>query len=244
MRSVLIVVIVCAVSCFIQPAISEDKTVKRSVVLLHGLARSSVSMNKLQKALEDKGFKTCNINYPSTKHRIEILAQEHILPKIKSCVGNLESSVNFVTHSMGGILVRYFAKHKLIPHIGRVVMLSPPNKGSEVVDTLGKTWFFEFINGPAGQELGTDSASMPLQLGPVDFEVGIIAGSRSINLVLSLMIKGNDDGKVSIERARLEGMKDFIILPSAHPFIMKNKTAIKQTIYFLNHGVFKESCSE
>lgn len=244
MRSVLIVFIVYAVSGFIQPVTSEGKTVKRAVVLLHGLARSSASMSKLQKALEDKGFKTCNIDYPSTKHRIEILAQEHILPKIKCCVGNLESPIDFVTHSMGGILVRYFAKHTLIPHMGRVVMLSPPNKGSEVVDTLGETWFFEFINGPAGQELGTDRASMPLQLGPADFEVGIITGSRSINLILSLMIEGNDDGKVSIERAKLEGMKDFVILPSTHPFIMKNKTAIEQTIYFLNHGVFKESSSE
>ena len=85
---------------------------------------------------------------------------------------------------------------------------------------------------------------MPSQLGPADFEVGIITGSRSINLILSLMIKGNDDGKVSIERAKLEGMKDFRILPSTHPFIMKSKTAIEQTIFFLNHGVFKESSSE
>lgn len=244
MRYVLIVFLVYAVSGFSQPATSEDKTVKRTVVLLHGLARSSDSMSKLQKSLEDEGFKTCNIGYPSTRHPIEVLAQEHILPKIKACVGSLESPVDFVTHSMGGILVRYLAEHTLIPHMGRVVMLSPPNKGSEVVDTLGETWFFEFINGPAGQELGTDSASMPSQLGPADFEVGIITGSRSINLILSLMIEGNDDGKVSIEHAKLEGMKDFIILPSTHPFIMKNKTAIEQAIHFLNHGVFKESHSE
>ncbi len=198
-------------------------------------------MNKMQEALEDEGFKTCNIDYPSTQHRISILAQEHIVPKIKACVGNIDSSIHFVTHSMGGILVRYFARHALISPMGRVVMLSPPNQGSEVVDALGDTWFFEFINGPAGRELGTDTGSMPLRLGPPNFEVGIITGSRSINLILSLMIEGRDDGKVSVERAKLEGMKDFLVLPSTHPFIMRNEKAITQTIYFLNHGLFKKN---
>ena len=213
---------------------------REAVILLHGLARTSTSMNKMQEALENEGFKTCNIDYPSTQHRISILAQEHILPKIKACVGNIDSSINFVTHSIGGILVRYFAKHALILPMGRVVMLSPPNQGSEVVDALGDTWFFEFINGPAGKELGTDTSSMPLRLGPANFEVGIITGSRSINLILSLMIEGIDDGKVSVERAKLEGMKDFMVLPSTHPFIMRNQKAIAQTIYFLNHGEFKK----
>ena len=240
MRSVFIVFIMYAVLGIIQPATSEDKPDNRAVVLIHGLARSSASMSKLQKALEDKGFKTCNIDYPSTKHRIEILAQEHILPKIKCCVGNLESPVNFVTHSMGGILVRYFAKHKLIPHMGRVVMLSPPNKGSEVVDTLGETWFFEFINGPAGQELGTDSASMPLQLGPADFEVGIITGDKSLNPLFSRFIPGSDDGKVSVESAQVAGMKAFIIVPHTHTFIMSSPLVARQTIHFLRHGNFKK----
>ena len=140
---------------------------------------------------------------------------------------------------MGGILVRYMAKHGLLPNIHRVVMLSPPNKGSEVVDKLGELWAFEFINGPAGQELGTGSASLPLQLGAANFEVGIITGNRSINLILSLLIDGDDDGKVSIERAKLDGMKDFLVIPASHTFIMQNLTAIEQTLYFLDHGVFR-----
>ncbi len=226
---------------FAQSVINKTNMDRETVILLHGLARTSTSMNKMQEALEAVGFKTCNIDYPSTQHRISILAQDHILPKIKACVGNSDSSIHFVTHSIGGILVRYFAKHALISPIGRVVMLSPPNQGSEVVDALGDTWFFEFLNGPAGLELGTDTGSMPSRLGPVNFEVGIITGSRSINLILSLMIEGSDDGKVSVERAKLEGMKDFMVLPSTHPFIMRNEKAIAQTIYFLNHGVFKKN---
>ena len=221
----------------------EDKPGMNSVVLLHGLARSSESMQKMQFTLEEAGFKTCNIEYPSTKYRIETLALEHILPEVKACVGTLESPIDFVAHSLGGILVRYMAEHALIPRMGRVVMLSPPNHGSEVVDKLGDTWLFEYVNGPAGRELGTDSTSMPLQLGPADFELGIITGSRSTNPILSYMIEGTDDGKVSIEHAKLEGMKDFAVVPVGHSLIMKNETAIEQAIYFLKTGVFRESGS-
>jgi len=119
---------------FTQSVNNKTNMDREAVILLHGLARTSTSMNKMQKALEDEGFKTCNIDYPSTQHRISILAQEHILPNIKVCVGNIDSPIHFVTHSIGGILVRYFAKHALISHMGRVVMLSPPNQGSEVVE--------------------------------------------------------------------------------------------------------------
>ena len=132
---------------FAQSVINKTNMDRETVILLHGLARTSTSMNKMQEALEAVGFKTCNIDYPSTQHRISILAQDHILPKIKACVGNNDSSIHFVTHSIGGILVRYFAKHALISPIGRVVMLSPPNQGSEVVGALGDTWFFEIHNG-------------------------------------------------------------------------------------------------
>lgn len=233
-------VIICSVLS--DTAFAADAE-KRTVVLLHGLARSSSSMNKMETALQKQGFHTCNIDYPSTKHCIERLASDHILPKIKECAGNLDTPIDFVTHSMGGILVRYLARHRLIPDIGRVVMLSPPNKGSEVVDILGDNWLFEYINGPAGKQLGTDASSLPRQLGDAAFEVGIITGSRSINLILSLMIHGDDDGKVSIEHAKLQGMKDFLVLPSSHPFIMKSKKAIEQTLHFLNHGMFQKENS-
>lgn len=240
-----IIIIGCFITQgFTQSITEQGKTNKPMVVLLHGLARSSGSMNKLQDQLEDNGFVTCNIDYPSTKHQIETLVQEHIAPVINTCIENHVTPTHFVTHSMGGILVRYLAKHKLVPNLGRVVMLSPPNKGSEVVDSLGENWFFEFVNGPAGQQLGTTNTSTPVQLGSADFEVGIITGNRSINLILSLMIEGSDDGKVSVENAKLEGMKDFLVLPATHTFIMRNKTAIRQTIHFLHHGQFEQETEQ
>ena len=219
------------------PRAAAAATVQGPVVLLHGLARSGASMRKMQKALENEGFRTCNIEYPSTRHGIAVLATEYVLPGIRECADG-GAPLNFVTHSLGGIIVRYLVREGLISNIGRVVMLSPPNNGSEVVEALGDTWLFGVINGPAGRELGTGSHSLPAQLGPAEFEVGIIAGNRSINLILSSLIDGEDDGKVSVERARLEGMKDFIVLPLTHPFIMKDGLSIKQAVYFLNHGTF------
>ena len=235
---ILVLPVVLTVTVPVQPVQGETKPEKGLVVLLHGLARSSASMNKMQKALGNDGFETCNVDYPSTKYTIAVLANDYVLPKIRECTGGNDQLLDFVTHSMGGIIVRYLGREKLVSRIGRVVMLSPPNHGSEVVDVLGNLWLFNWINGPAGGELGTDDKSMPLQLGPPDFDVGIITGNKSINLINSAMINGVDDGKVSVKNAKLEGMKDFLILPVTHPFIMKDETAIKQTIHFLNFGKF------
>jgi len=216
------------------------------VVLLHGLARSDSSFKKMEKSLQDEGYRTCNVSYPSTKYPIEELVENYILPDIDKCLGNIDMAgenhvINFVTHSMGGILVRYIATQKLKFKVGRVVMLSPPNKGSEVVDTLGGLWLFQAINGPAGLQLSTNSESMPNTLGAAQFELGIITGNQSINLILSSMIEGDDDGKVSIESAKLEGMRDFLVISATHPFIMKNKTAIEQTKYFFENAHFDHS---
>lgn len=232
----LVVLISVTITSGTAPA--ETGTVTGPVILLHGLARSSASMNRIQEALKRENIKTCNIDYPSTDYPVEVLAIEYILPVIRQCAGGPDLTLNFVTHSMGGIIVRYLAKEKLVSNIGRVVMLSPPNRGSEVVDVLGDTWLFDWINGPAGKELGTGYYSMPLQLGPANFDVGIITGNKSINLINSAMIDGVDDGKVSVESAKLEGMKDFLVLPVTHPFIMKDETTIRQTIHFLEYGMF------
>lgn len=217
------------------PALVDGET----VVLLHGLIRTKGSMKRMGRALEAQGYRVCNVGYPSTRHEIRQLAEEYVYPAIQACVQDSESPVHFVTHSMGGILVRQLATDRLKDRMGRVVMLSPPNGGSEVVDRIGNWWLFKAINGPAGSELGTGEDSLPQQLGPPDFELGIITGTRTINPINSLMmIDGKDDGKVSVESARLEGMKDFLALPVSHPFIMKKRRAIEETLHFLEEGRF------
>ena len=209
-----------------------------NVILLHGLCRTSHSMSKMQRALEDAGYMVWNVDYPSRTALIPKLADDAIGKALAECRRNGATKIDFVTHSMGGILVRsYLARHS-VPDVGRVVMLAPPNQGSEVVDKLGRFGLFKWINGPAGKEMGTDKDSLPNQLGPANFSLGIIAGDRSFNWINSLLIPGPDDGKVSVERARLNGMTDFIVIHATHSFIMRNSEAIRQTVAFLQTGTF------
>src|SRR5262245_11316354 len=178
------------------------------VVLLHGLGRSASSMDKTALALRKEGYRVCNIPYPSREHAIGQLAAEFVAPAIARCSAGESRPVNFVTHSLGGIIVRELARTGLLRNFGRVVMLGPPNHGSEVVDAIGSWELFERVNGPAGGELGTSPYSTLRQFGSPAFPVGIIAGNRSINLINSMIIPGVDDGKVSLDSAKLEGMRD------------------------------------
>ena len=207
------------------------------VILLHGLARSSSSMDAMEEALLEENFHPVNLGYPSREHPIEELADLAIKPALKECPQDME--VNFITHSLGGILVRQYLSENEIDNLNRVVMLGPPNQGSEVVDKLGEMPGFYFLNGDAGLQLGTSELSVPNSLGKANFEVGIIAGTKSINLILSSLIPDTDDGKVSIESTKLEGMNDHIEMPVTHPFMMKNDDVIVQVIHYLKHGRFK-----
>ena len=206
------------------------------VVLLHGLARTDSSMETLETELQQANFQTVNVDYPSRDYPIEELAETTIPPALEQC--KRDEEINFVTHSLGGILVRQYLSNHTIPNLGRVVMLGPPNQGSEVVDQLKNIPAFHFINGDAGMQLGTGEMSVPNKLGPAEFDLGIIAGTESINLILSLIIPSTDDGKVSVERTKLDGMNDHIEMETSHPFMMKNQKVIDQVIHYLKHGKF------
>ena len=211
------------------------------IILLHGLARSASSMETLEEKLIKLGYKVNNVDYPSRKFRIEELALTYIPQALDTCRQQGVKRNHFVTHSMGGILIRYFLSEVSIYDLGRVVMLSPPNQGSEVVDKLKNTPGFFALNGPAGMQLGTDENSLPLKLGRVNFELGVITGNSSINLILSQLIPGEDDGKVSVERAKVEGMKDFLVVEHSHPLIMTFDDVIKQVTHFLETGSFEKT---
>lgn len=211
------------------------------VVLLHGLARSHLSMHKMSGFLRAAGYCVVNQHYPSTRYKIEYLAEHYIPIALARCRKSRMDKIHFVTHSMGGILLRQYLSQHDIPELGRVVMLAPPNQGSEVVDKLGQYGLFRWFNGPAGQQLGTDSHSVPGQLPDADFELGIIAGKRSVNFFLSRLIPGANDGKVAVSRTSLKGQKDFMVVAKTHPFIMRSRNVMQQTVHFLRHACFKKN---
>jgi len=209
--------------------------------MFHALARTPASMAKMERALEAEGYVVLNCGYPSRTQPIEQLSLAAVAEaladeRLRGC-----TKIHFVTHSMGGILVRYYFANKTDARLGRVVMLGPPNKGSELVDVMKTWWLFREINGPAGQELGTDKDSLPNQLGPVSFELGVIAGDRSVNWINSCMIPGTDDGKVSVENTKVEGMKEHLVVHATHPFMMNNRRVITAVIAFLKSGSFGEA---
>ena len=218
------------------------------VVLLHGLAKSDRDMKRLEKVLTSEGYTAVNHDYESRSAPIQKLAIDVVNAALKKCPApdkNIDNklarkleNVHFVTHSMGGILVRYYLSKHTIANLGRVVMLGPPNKGSETIDKYRNVPGFSFISGPSGLQLGTGQLSVPKSLGKANFDVGIIAGTRSVNLILSSLIPNVDDGKVSVESTKLEGMQDHINMPVTHPFMMKNKKVIAQVVNYLKKGKF------
>ena len=222
----------------VTPAMASDEC----VILLHGLARSSSSMEKLESVLEREGYFVANVGYPSRQHEIAKLAGLAVESGLSTCPGSATKS--FVTHSLGGILVRYYLKHNQIDNLGRVVMIAPPNQGSQVVDDYKKIPGYEWVNGPAGLQLGTDESSIPVALGRVDFPLGVIAGTRSFNPILSQSLPNPDDGKVSVENTKVEGMEDFIQVPHTHTFMMRAPLVIEQTLHFLAHGAFAHTEDE
>ena len=212
------------------------------VILLHGLARTSSSMDDMEEALSEDGYLVVNDSYPSREHPIEELAPLAIEAGLKEC-GELRArqEVHFVTHSLGGILVRYYFEDRAFKHLGRVVMLAPPNQGSEAADDLRHIPAFGLLNGPAGRQLGKGEESVPLQLDPPDFEFAVIAGDRSIDPITSAVLPNPDDGKVSVADTKLEGMSDFALVNVSHAYIMQNDEVIEMVKRFLKTGQLKET---
>lgn len=228
--------ILCILLLSGSPALAAD-----CVVLLHGLARSAISMNPMQRALTAEGFETANIDYASREHTVEELAEIVIPQGLEACRAKDDvGHIHFVTHSLGGILLRQYLSMHPIPDLGRVVMLGPPNQGSVAVDELRDVPGFDWLNGPAGLQLGKGEDSVPLKLGPATFELGVIAGNRTIDPITSSVLENPDDGRVSVEDTRLDGMADFVVVEHSHAFMMRMRRPIELTIRFLNSGSFAD----
>jgi pimeloyl-ACP methyl ester carboxylesterase len=207
------------------------------VVLLHGLARTKRSLNKIAKSLKASGYQTHQLGYPSTRYSIEHLVNYHLAPFINALPN--DETIHFVTHSMGGILVRQYLRTQSLPQLGRVVMLAPPNQGSEIVDAIAHWPLFKWVNGPAGQQLGTQG--LPSRLPSADFHLGIIAGTRFIKSWTNRFMPSPHDGKVSVESTKLEGMHDHLSLPVNHTFMMNYQIVVKQVKHFIQLGQFQKA---
>ncbi len=218
---------------------NNAQTEKELVILLHGILRSKTDMLLLTKYFEKRNFATLNVLYPSREQSIEDLS-DFVRDKIIHCPHyNENTKINFVTHSMGGLIARYYIAKYKPENLGKVVMLGPPNTGSEFADWLTETKIlapaFKTIFGPASQQLTTKYKHIP---DDITYPLGVIAGNVSINPLAPWILDGEHDGIVPVERTKIAGMADHIIIPATHSFMMFNPKVMEQAYYFLLHSKF------
>ncbi|OIN85178.1 MAG: hypothetical protein AUJ12_09950 [Alphaproteobacteria bacterium CG1_02_46_17] len=215
---------------------------KELVILLHGIALNKSTMWLLTRQLKKQGYTTLALTYPSTRLTIDGIADWLVNEHLTSDLWAQYDKINFVTHSMGGLVARHtltkfrgiFPQNK----IGRLVMIGPPNSGSELADFLEHFPPYRWVFGPAGKELTTHHRQAMTD--DIYYEVGIIAGSAKWLYPLScIFIRGDHDGRVSVESTKLFGMKDHIILRSSHTIMIYRAKIAKQVIQFLKHGEFQ-----
>jgi pimeloyl-ACP methyl ester carboxylesterase len=196
-------------------------------------------MGLLERRVAKAGYRTLSIRYPSTTKLLPAIA-DLLNPQLSQFAAGVEGQVHVITHSLGGLLARaLLAKHRP-DNLGRVVMLAPPNGGSEWADVLERWRIAAKILGPNSQYLVTQrSDALDKSLGHIDYELGIIAGNRAIDrLIAPFLIQTPHDGKVSVASTRLVGMTEHLTLPVGHPLMPFHPAVARQAIYFLKSGTF------
>ena len=218
------------------PAAAADP--RECVVLLHGVGMGAWVMQPLADALEAAGYRPINLSYPSRKMPIEQIAGEWLPVKLREGGAAAAPRVHFVAHSMGSLVTRLYLRDHRPANLGRVVMLGPPNHGSAAADRSSQSALLRALMGVNLPRLGTGETAIARQLGPADFEVGVIAGKSALNLLFRKDLGTEHDGAVTVESARLEGMRDFIVLPHSHTVMLWRSAVHAQVLAFLRDGRF------
>jgi pimeloyl-ACP methyl ester carboxylesterase len=213
----------------------------KAVLLLHGLGRSHAAMDKLALYLREQGgYEVFNVTYPST--RLEIGEYARALKNILDHLDGIEE-INFVGHSMGNVVVRYYlgdqaAPLRPDPRLKRFVMLGPPNHQADLAVLLSDSSVFQLLAGTPGQQLGRDWNHLEQRLATPQCEFGIIAGGRKNGRGYNPLVPGDNDGIVSVASTRLAGARDFVVLPVLHTWLMNDANAQQYTLHFLQQGCF------
>jgi len=208
------------------------------VLLLHGIARNATSMRMIELALRLEGYEVLNLSYPSRRQSLAQLA-DHIAPAVAEFAKMADGPLHIITHSMGGLVARALIARHRPANLGRVVMLAPPNQGSEVADRLHEAWLYRQWFGPAGEQLVTRPESEGGGIfGETDFDLGIIAGDRSIYPVPAKVLPRPNDGLVTVSATRDARARDHLTLPISHPMMVLSPRVIRQCLTFLREGRF------
>jgi len=195
-------------------------------------------MKLLEVRLRNAGYQVHNLAYPRRVDSIEEIV-ESLHASYLECCNERAGRLHFVTHSLGGLVARAYIEEHPPPNLGRVVMLAPPNGGSEIVDQFRDWEVFGAVLGPLAPQLGTGPVDLPARLGVPRCEIGIIAGDRWVNPLGPIFLTEPHDGTVSVDRTYLPGMKDHLVVPHTHTFIMNSSRVAREIVHFLRSGQFE-----
>jgi len=208
---------------------------KETVILLHGMGRSRVSLWLLDLRLRQAGYVTHNFPYAPHSRSLDDLSKL-LHDFVKKNVDT--KSYHLVGHSLGNIIIRNGFNHDgYPPGLGRIVMLAPPNQPAALAQALKDNPLYKLFAGDSGQKLSSKAFYKKLAIPTVEF--GVIAGDRGQSLTFS----EPNDGIITVASTKLKGMKDWIVLHHSHTFIMNSRDTVTLCINFLKHGRFKSAGS-
>ncbi len=206
-----------------------------TVLLLHGFMRSKANMIAFEQALKKKPYQVKNWSYPSRKKRIEQHADDLVLQLQSLAQQSPGQPIHFVTHSMGGLIVRCALNHPNCPHeaqIGKAVLIAPPNRGSSFACALHKYKTLRHILGEnSGEQLMTTPLDGFDSFGnfPKEMSLLVISGTMGWNPFIS----GRNDGKVRLAETCLKTPHDHEYCYAGHSWICYHPAVIKKTLTFL-----------
>ncbi len=211
------------------------------VYIIHGYGGTGYELGKIQLALEAENFETEIFRYASLHEDVDSVGIR-LFKKIRK---DDYDSVSFVTHSMGGIVVRTLYKHiqerKDFPFIHRVVMIAPPNSGSPVADSLQQYDFIRFLVGPNITNLTTDSLTGAPKYPIPTCELGLIIGvTDREKWMKTIPLNGQNDGVVLTESAKMGIEKDIVFIERSHIFLVFDEEVIEHVVCFLRNGEFEK----
>ena len=206
-----------------------------AVVLLHGWYSSPIPMKRLEWALRREGYQVFNPAYRSIRVPLATLASEYLPDYLQRNIPDSLRRIHFVTHSMGGLLLRGTLAEHRPSNLGRVVFLGTPHHGSEAADFWSKSALCRWLAGPNLESLQTGLAGYSVKLGPADYEALVIAGDRPLSPFWS-PLPAPHDGKVSVASTRLAGSARHVVVPHTHVALPLRTEIIRQVVQFLREG--------
>lgn len=224
------------------PALAEERDgesaqrEKEQVILLHGYGRSARAMRAMEQRFVERGYDVHIIEYSSIMRSMDEIQRE-VTREIDEVIREHPQRTHFVGHSLGGLLARAYLKDKKLDRLGRVVTLGSPNRGTPAVNQLSRKWWFWMV-GSAARSLSSSGSDFLSKLPEPHYPLGVIAGRARHPFVRGTSFSGAHDGLVSIESTKVEGMKDFCVIPVNHTALRYKQSVFMQALHFLKRGHF------